>query len=217
MTNVSHTISDAKLAANRRNALASTGPKSDEGKATVSGNARKHGLTMSPAYRDRLPEDQQAELATLEAQILEEYPFPSLASENLHAGLAWNLLLARRATEFEAEALASNDLSSLLRFTRYRLQLERQAERQRKALLTQHWIAANAATEAKSEPKPEFKADPKPESKPTKTKVRFSEEELAFLDLLPPEVQPAEPKTILRRDKLAEIHNAIGFKGDKAV
>ena len=37
--------SPAKLEANRRNALKSTGPRTDEGKERCRGNALKHGLT----------------------------------------------------------------------------------------------------------------------------------------------------------------------------
>ncbi len=38
-------VSDARRAANRRNALQSTGPRTDEGKAVARRNALKHGLT----------------------------------------------------------------------------------------------------------------------------------------------------------------------------
>lgn len=38
--------SERRLAANRRNALASTGPKSRAGKARAAGNARRHGLAI---------------------------------------------------------------------------------------------------------------------------------------------------------------------------
>ncbi len=38
-------VSEARLAANRRNAQKSTGPRSDEGKAQSRLNALKHGMT----------------------------------------------------------------------------------------------------------------------------------------------------------------------------
>ncbi len=41
----------ARLTANRRNALKSTGPKSSSGKQTAARNARKHGLTV-PVWTD---------------------------------------------------------------------------------------------------------------------------------------------------------------------
>jgi hypothetical protein len=44
-------ISARKLHANRRNALASTGPRTSAGKARVAQNARRHGLSL-PARSD---------------------------------------------------------------------------------------------------------------------------------------------------------------------
>ena len=47
-----------KIAANRRNALASTGPRTAAGKARVAQNARRHGLTLpaccDPAWSDEI-------------------------------------------------------------------------------------------------------------------------------------------------------------------
>jgi hypothetical protein len=44
---MSHTVSPEQLAANRANAASSTGPRTPEGKARSSQNARKHGFTAS--------------------------------------------------------------------------------------------------------------------------------------------------------------------------
>jgi hypothetical protein len=43
-------ISARKLYANRRNALASTGPRTSAGKARVAQNARRHGLSLPARY-----------------------------------------------------------------------------------------------------------------------------------------------------------------------
>ncbi len=205
-------VSAAKLEANRRNALASTGPKSDSGKTTVATNAQKHGLTMSSAHRDRLPWEQQTELATIEESIRAEFPLPSPTSEDLHAQLAWNLFLARRASEFEACALAEVNanplddkaIARLARITKYRLQFDRQAERQRKTLLIQQLTTALPhIPEAKPEPA-------KPQSK-------FSEDEMALLELERPPFaissKPAtEPAIVTRREVLNRIHQELGLK-----
>jgi hypothetical protein len=52
-------ISERKRAANRRNALASTGPKTAAGKARVAQNARRHGLSVAVAD-DSLARDAEA-------------------------------------------------------------------------------------------------------------------------------------------------------------
>lgn len=204
-------VSAAKLDANRRNALASTGPKSESGKATVAANAQKHGLTMSPAHRDRLPLEQQTELAAIEDSIRAEYPLASPDSEDLHAQIAWNLFLARRAASFESSALAEVDanplddkaFARLARMTKYRLQLDRQAERLRKALLIQQLTTALPHL---------------PESKPesNKPRVKFSEEEMALFELdRPPFEAPEpskEPAIVTRREVLNRIHQELGLK-----
>jgi hypothetical protein len=53
-----HGISKAKIEANRRNALASTGPRTADGKARVAKNGRRHGLSLpaccDPAWSDEI-------------------------------------------------------------------------------------------------------------------------------------------------------------------
>jgi hypothetical protein len=51
-------ISQAKIEANRRNARASTGPRTPEGKAIVAKNGRRHGLSLpaccDPAWSEEI-------------------------------------------------------------------------------------------------------------------------------------------------------------------
>ena len=60
-----------QIAANRRNAQKSTGPKTPEGQKTVSRNAITHGLTAARAVV--LPEEQQ-EFERFAEDILDEWP-----------------------------------------------------------------------------------------------------------------------------------------------
>ena len=63
--------SDQKIQANRRNAQRSTGPKTPEGKATVSRNAHEHGLASSRTVV--LPEENRQEFEELVDAFRSEY------------------------------------------------------------------------------------------------------------------------------------------------
>ena len=70
-------VSQAQLIANRRNALKSTGPRTSRGKATVSQNPVKHGLTAQPVLssskgQDVISSESQAEFDLYRQQSLQE-------------------------------------------------------------------------------------------------------------------------------------------------
>jgi len=69
--------SQKQIDANRRNALKSTGPKSEEGKACSSMNALRHGLTAAQAV---LPHEDEDDYEKLREGMLESYA-PSDAAE----------------------------------------------------------------------------------------------------------------------------------------
>ncbi len=71
--------SPARLAANRANALLSTGPKSEEGKAAVSQNRWRHGLSGAFAI---LPWEIEEDFQKLIADLRAEHK-PSTPTENL--------------------------------------------------------------------------------------------------------------------------------------
>ena len=92
--------SPAQINANQANAQSSTGPRTLAGKARVSRNAVRHGLTARHLV---VREDEQEEFAGLEASLSEELdPQGALETiafqELLHA--AWNL---QRFSRIEAE------------------------------------------------------------------------------------------------------------------
>ncbi|MEO8126700.1 MAG: hypothetical protein ABI822_06370, partial [Bryobacteraceae bacterium] len=85
-------ISEARLAANRRNALLSTGPRTPEGKRKVSQNARKHGYR---AARQEISERQLLEVEGYAAAFAQSYPPRNAAQEALLHRMAaawWNIL-----------------------------------------------------------------------------------------------------------------------------
>jgi hypothetical protein len=94
--------SDSQLLANRLNALKSTGPRTIEGKAAVSQNAIKHGLS---AERDVITSENQADFDLYRQQLLDELspvsPMESMLAERI-VTLSWRL---KRAGHFQNQAI----------------------------------------------------------------------------------------------------------------
>ena len=91
-----------QLEANRRNALASTGPKTENGKQQSRRNALKHGLTAETIIE---PLENPDEYRVFEEAIVGEYlPHTPVEQELVHrlASLFWRL---RRATSIETGLL----------------------------------------------------------------------------------------------------------------
>jgi hypothetical protein len=82
---------EAQKLANRRNAQKSTGPRTSQGKAAVSQNAIKHGLTAAHAV---IASESQAEFDLYRDQILDELdplsPMESMLAERI-VTLSWRL------------------------------------------------------------------------------------------------------------------------------
>ena len=94
--------SDRQIEANRRNALASTGPRTDAGKAISRRNAITHGLTADQLLLDG---EDPAVFEMLRDDIFDEYaPATAYEAELTHriATLCWRL---RRIDVFEAAIL----------------------------------------------------------------------------------------------------------------
>ena len=88
---------EPQIAANRRNSKKSTGPKSPEGKLTVSKNAVRHGLL---ANNGLLPDEDPEEFARFFAEIFESLDPAGASEESLVERiiwLTWRLGRARRA------------------------------------------------------------------------------------------------------------------------
>jgi hypothetical protein len=106
--------SDAQIAANRRNAAKSTGPRTTEGKAAVSQNALKHGLLARDAvikgedpgqfefYRDRML-GELAPVGMMESVLAERA-----------VGLSWRLRRAERVQNDVFDALFARETESPL-------------------------------------------------------------------------------------------------------
>lgn len=94
--------SDRKIAANRRNALMSTGPRTEPGKLRIRKNAIRHGLTAETVIHDLEDADQYR---AFEAAVVAEYDPRSTVARELVTRLASLLWRLRRATAIEAGLL----------------------------------------------------------------------------------------------------------------
>ena len=105
------TASAAQLAANRANALRSTGPRSPEGRSVSRLNARRHGLRAASALL--LPSESkvawQTLVAELQADLKPEGEVEDLLVERI-AVAVWKL---RRAAVFEVGALEAEDVAEV--------------------------------------------------------------------------------------------------------
>jgi hypothetical protein len=108
----------AQVNANRQNAQKSTGPKTPEGKTTVSQNATKHGLL---SHRDVISSESQAEFDLHRDQFLEELnpetPIQSFLADRI-VSLSWRL---KRAEIIQNQAIdyldERNDKSPIVKMT----------------------------------------------------------------------------------------------------
>ena len=176
-----------QIEANRRNALKSTGPKSNEGKAAVALNALKHGLYSSTLL---LPEDDPAEYENLCRLHVDHYQPEGLEELDLVQQIVaskWELTrvnlmkqgacaAARRwlkrsetpgneihptATEILIEVGRDPDCSkSIARVSQIEGRLERRAERARREL--KKLQAERAAQTQPPDPQPQPQPEPKP-------------------------------------------------------
>ena len=105
---------EAQIIANRRNAQKSTGPRTSEGKAVVSQNAVKHGLT---AARDVISSESQADFDLYRDQLLAELapasPMESMLAERI-VSLSWRLKRVCRIQNQTIDALNEHKTSSPL-------------------------------------------------------------------------------------------------------
>jgi hypothetical protein len=104
--------SAAKLAANRANAQRSTGPRTAEGKAKVSRNAVKHGLTAKDVILRN--DDERAEFEQLQQSLQQATQPQGALAEDLFRQLvhaAWNI---RRVRRLEVELYEKCETDPLL-------------------------------------------------------------------------------------------------------
>jgi len=109
----------AQILANRQNAQESTGPRTTEGKATVSQNAVKHGLT---AQKTVIPGENLADFELYHYEMLEELdpvgPMESMLADRI-VSLSWRLKRTVRIQNETIDALlAPKPLSALDKLTK---------------------------------------------------------------------------------------------------
>ena len=92
-----------QIEANRRNALRSTGPRTEEGKRSSRANAYRHGLTAETVVPD--VEDEE-DYAAFEAAVIADYDARTAVERELVLRLASLLWRLRRATAVETDLLS---------------------------------------------------------------------------------------------------------------
>lgn len=95
--------SQRQIDTNRRNALLSTGPRTEVGKQQSRGNAYRHGLTAETVI---VGTEDAAEYSAFEAEIVSEYDPKSVVERELTRRLASLLWRLRRANLIEAGLLS---------------------------------------------------------------------------------------------------------------
>jgi hypothetical protein len=171
--------SDAQIRANRRNAQASTGPRTPEGKAISSANSTKHGLTGG--FRV-LNEESQEEFDELVAEYCRTYA-PANSHERflieemvqarwrlarlrrLEAGIIEDMIEARGAVNADAlmsAAFCNGTATAFTELQRYAASIERSGHRAVHQLLALRKLAAQIARDAvrRNEPKSASPATP---------------------------------------------------------
>jgi len=101
--------SQKQIEANRRNALLSTGPRTEEGKGTSRQNAVSHGLTAETVI---VGLEDPAEYESFEAEIVAEYDPKSVIERELTRRLASLLWRLRRANLIEAGLLSFSEMTA---------------------------------------------------------------------------------------------------------
>jgi hypothetical protein len=106
---------ESQTLANRLNALKSTGPRTIEGKTTVSQNAVKHGLL---AESDVITSESEADFDQYRQQLLDELspvsPMESMLAERI-VTLSWRLKRAGRFQNQAIDVLNSNQTNDPLK------------------------------------------------------------------------------------------------------
>ena len=91
-----------QIEANRRNALRSTGPKTEDGKRRSRHNAVRHGLTAETVI---VPLEDTQDYQAFEAAIIADYDARTAVERELVLRLASLLWRIRRATAIETDLL----------------------------------------------------------------------------------------------------------------
>jgi hypothetical protein len=97
-----------QIEANRRNALGSTGPKTEEGKQRASQNAVRHGLTAETVI---VPLEDADDYRAFELSVTADYEAETAVERELVLRLASLLWRLRRATSIETALLQDLPLS----------------------------------------------------------------------------------------------------------